>query len=277
MCHTSIKSVIGAHSSDSSLYQDFQSMSHTPAIEIADLCFSYNGQSVLEDVNLRVPPGDFACVVGPNGGGKTTLLRLILGLLRPTNGMVRVFGARPAETASRIGYMPQHSQLDPQFPATVLDVALMGRLGHGSTFGPYSKRDRAIVDAALEQVGLSNFRRKSFSEISGGQRQRLFIARALASEPDLLLLDEPAANLDVVMEGDLYELLQALNEKVTIVMVSHDLGFVSQVVKSVICVKRRVLMHPTSEISGEMINEMYGSPMKLVRHNGKGIPQCLNF
>ena len=248
-----------------------------PVIQTEGLWFSYNGQPVLEEVNLHIPQGDFACVVGPNGGGKTTLLRLVLGLLKPSRGMVRVFGGSPEQSSSRIGYMPQHSQLDSQFPATVMDVALMGRLGHGRPFGPYSRKDKDVVGAALEQVGLGNLRRKAFSEISGGQRQRLFIARALACEPDLLILDEPAANLDVVMEGDLYELLQTLNERVTVVMVSHDLGFVSRVVKSVICVKRRVVMHPTDEISGEIINDIYGSPMKLVRHNGRETPQCLNF
>jgi zinc transport system ATP-binding protein len=249
----------------------------TPAILTDGLWFSYDGHPVLEDVNLQIPQGDFACVVGPNGGGKTTLLRLMLGLLRPSRGVVRVFGASPDESRARIGYMPQHSQLDPQFPATVMDVALMGRLGHGRAFGPYSRKDKETAEAALSLVGLSDLRKKAFSSISGGQRQRLFIARALACEPDILVLDEPSANLDVVMEGDLYELLHTLNQRLTIVMVSHDLGFVSMVVKSVICVKRKVLMHPTSEISGEIINEMYGSPMKLVRHNGQETCHCHNF
>ncbi len=239
------------------------------AIFIKDLCFSYVGHPVLEDVNLSIPQGDFVSVVGPNGGGKTTLLKLVLGLLRPSQGEVRVFGAPPEQARPRIGYMPQQAQLDPQFPATVMDVALMGRLGHGRTFGPYSKKDKEIVSGALDQVGLYDLRKKAFSSISGGQRQRLLIARALACQPDLLLLDEPTANLDQVMEGDLYELLQTLNQRLTVVMVSHDIGFVSEVVKSVICVKRKVLMHPTTEITGEIINEIYGSPMRMVRHNGE--------
>ncbi|MBI5248768.1 MAG: ABC transporter ATP-binding protein [Desulfomonile tiedjei] len=247
-----------------------------PVIVIKDLSFSYDGHPVLEDVNLSIPKGDFVSVVGPNGGGKTTLLKLILGLLRPSRGQVQVFGVTPEEARSRIGYMPQHSQLDPQFPATVLDVALMGRLGHGRPFGRYSRKDKEIVWRALEQVGLHDLRKKAFSSISGGQRQRLFIARALACEPDLLLLDEPTANLDMVMEGDLYELLHTLNQWLTVVMVSHDLGFVSRVVKNVICVKRKVLMHATSEITGEIINEIYGSPMRMVRHNGEGSCNCFS-
>lgn len=236
--------------------------------------FSYDGYTVLEDVNLAIPKGDFVSVVGPNGGGKTTLLKLILGLLRPFRGEIRVFGLLPEAARPRIGYMPQHAQLDPQFPATVMDVALMGRLGHGRPFGLYSRKDKEIVGEALDQVGLYNLRKKSFSSISGGQRQRLFIARALACEPELLLLDEPTANLDMVMEGDLYELLHTLNQRLTVVMVSHDLGFVSTVVKNVICVKRKVLIHPTSEITGEIINDIYGSPMRMVRHNGAGAGSC---
>jgi zinc transport system ATP-binding protein len=247
------------------------------AIVIKDLSFSYDGHPVLEDVNLSIPQGDFVSVVGPNGGGKTTLLKLVLGLLRPSRGEIQVFQVTPERARHRIGYMPQHVQLDPQFPATVMDVALMGRLGHGRTFGPYSRKDKEIVRGALDQVGLYDLHKKPFSSISGGQRQRLFIARALACEPDILLLDEPTANLDLVMEGDLYELLQTLNQRLTVVMVSHDIGFVSEVVKSVICVKRKVLMHPTSKITGEIINEIYGSPMKMVRHNGEGACGCHNF
>ncbi len=163
--------------------------------------------------------------------------------------------------------MPQHPQLDPQFPATVMDVALMGCLGNARPFGPYSKENKEAVIKALDQVGLRDMRKKSFASISGGQRQRLFIARALASEPDLLLLDEPTANLDAVMEGGLYELLQDLNQKLTVVMVSHDLGFVSSLVKSVICVKCQVASHPTSELTSEIIDSMYGAPMRVVRHN----------
>jgi len=248
-----------------------------PAIVIKDLSFSYDGHPVLEDVNLSIPQGDFASILGPNGGGKTTLLKLVLGLIRPVRGEVRVLGVSPEEARPRVGYMPQHSQLDPQFPATVTDVALMGRLGHGKTFGPYSRNDKEMVDGILDQMGLYSLRSKAFSSISGGQRQRLFLARALACEPELLLLDEPTANLDLVMEGDLYELLQTLNQRMTVVMVSHDLGFVSRVVKNVVCVKRKVLMHPTSEISGEIINDIYGSPMRMVRHDGEGALSCYNF
>ncbi|AFM26168.1 metal ABC transporter ATP-binding protein [Desulfomonile tiedjei] len=250
---------------------------NSPAVFVKDLWFAYNGYPALENVNLSIPRGDFVSVVGPNGGGKTTLLKVILGLLRPTRGEVRVMGMTPEQARPRIGYMPQYTQLDPLFPATLMDVALMGRLGRGGLFGGYSREDKNVVSEALKQVGLYELRKKSFSALSGGQRQRLLIARALACEPDLLLLDEPAANLDAVMETDLYQLLRTLNERLTIMMVSHDLGFVSRIIKSVICVKRKVLMHPTTEITGEIINDIYGSPMRMIRHNGEGDSICSNL
>lgn len=249
-----------------------------PAIMISGLSFSYAGHNVLEDVNIEIPEGDFVSVVGPNGGGKTTLIKLILGLLKPSSGQVKVFGQPPERSRIRMGYMPQRSEHDFQFPATVMDVALMGRLGHENGIGGYSRNDKEVVIRCLERVGLASVIRKSFSELSGGQRQRLLLSRALACEPDILLLDEPTANLDLAMEGDLYKLLNELNREMTIVIVSHDLGFVSQVVRTVICVKRKVLIHPTAEITGSIINEIYGSPMKMIRHNGDGEGcGCQNF
>ncbi len=254
-------------------------MEENSAISIEGLTFAYDGSPVLEDVNLEIGPRDFVSVVGPNGGGKTTLLKLLLGLLHPQKGIVRVFGLSPEQARPRIGYMPQSTKLDLQFPASVMDVVLMGRLGRRRLFGPYAKEDKEAAIRKLADVGLDSLRNRAFSALSGGQRQRLLIARALACEPDLLLLDEPTANLDVAIEEEFYELLRNLNERLTIVLVSHDLGFVSQFVRSVVCVKRRVLMHPTSEITGEMINTMYGASMKMVRHDrsqAKGLPSCFN-
>jgi len=238
-----------------------------PVIRVEGLSFSYNGQNVLQGVNLTVDERDFVSLVGPNGGGKTTLLKLVLGLLTPQAGRVRVFGLPPGEARGRIGYMPQHPQVDLQFPVSVLDVVLMGRLARGSRFGPYSRADREAAGRALAEVGLCDDLRRPFSDLSGGQRQRVLIARALAVEPQLLLLDEPTANLDVHAEAELYTLLECLNRRLTIVLVSHDLGFVSQVVKSVVCVKGSVVVHPTSEITGEMIQEIYGGDVRMVRHD----------
>ena len=156
-------------------------MSTDSVVETDRLSFSYPQTPVLEEVTLTIPRGDFVCVVGPNGGGKTTLLRLILGLLEPSAGTLRVFGRPPAEVRRRIGYMPQRAQLDPQFPMRVSDVVLMGRLGSGR-LGPFSRAEKAKAAAALAEAGLAEYAKRSFSALSGGQRQRVLIARALACE-----------------------------------------------------------------------------------------------
>lgn len=238
-----------------------------PVINIEDVSFSYGDNPVLENVNLRVRERDFLCMVGPNAGGKTTLLKLILGLLKPQTGKVHVFGIAPERVRYRIGYMPQHTALDPLFPVNVLDVVLMGRLGHGKGLGPFRKEDREAAAAALEKVELYPVRHRSFAALSGGQRQRVLIARALVSSPELLLLDEPTSHMDAAVETELFEILNQLNEKMTIALVTHDLGFVSSYVKRVACVNRRVVVHTTSEITGEMINDIYGCDVHMVRHD----------
>jgi zinc transport system ATP-binding protein len=242
-------------------------LQQNPAILCEDLSYSYNRHPAVEKANVTVNEQDFVSIVGPNGGGKTTLLKLMLGLLHPSSGRVRIFGKQPEEARPRIGYMPQHAHLDPQFPVSVMDVVLMGRIGHTRRFGPYTRMDREFAEEALKELHMWEHRRAHFSELSGGQRQRVLIARALACQPDLLLLDEPTASLDLAGETELYELLRSFTERLTVVVVSHDIGFVSHYVTKVICVKRNVVVHPTSEITGEFINELYGSPMHLVRHN----------
>lgn len=224
----------------------------TPAVWMENLSFTYDGPPVLEEVSLQIPRGDFVSVVGPNGGGKSTLLKLILGLLSPARGTVRVLGLPPAAARRRIGYVPQQAQLDLQFPVSVREVVLMGRLGRRAGWGPYRHEDKARAEAVLAELGLDReFSRRHFSALSGGQRQRVLIARALVSEPELLLLDEPTANLDAASENDLYELLRELNRRLTIVLVSHDLGFVSKYVHYVIYVKRTVRMRSAATLSRE--------------------------
>jgi len=242
-------------------------MPDTAAVQIDGLWFSYDSQVVLRDVNLRIQPTERVCIVGPNGGGKTTLLKLILGLLRPTRGTVRVFGRTPEQARRRVGYTPQHAVFDPSFPASVLDVAIMGRLSKTRPWGPFRRADRAAATEALREVGMYELRKRSFSQLSGGQRQRVLIARALASRPDLLLLDEPTANLDVGVEQELYELLGRLGERLTVVVVSHDIGFVSELVNKVVCVQSTVAVHPTSELTGDLMRDLYGHDIRLVRHD----------
>ncbi len=241
-----------------------------PVIEVRDLSFSYDGRRVLEDVSFAIPRLDFTGIVGPNGGGKTTLLKLLLGLLRPDRGSVRVFGLPPVEAAERVGYVPQSFQYDARLPVTVADVVLMGHLGHTHPFTTSLADSREEVRQALEAVDLPGFEGRRFADLSGGQQQRVLIARALATQPEMLMLDEPMAGLDAASESDILALLQRLNEDMTIVLVTHDLGFVSTAVTGVLCVNRVVRRHPTTELgemTGEMLLCMYGPDRKVVRHD----------
>jgi zinc transport system ATP-binding protein len=238
------------------------------AVSVRELDFSYDGRNlVLDKANFDILRGEFAAVIGPNGGGKTTLLKLILGLLEPRRGSVRVFGAHPAVARRRVGYMPQHAKMDPDFPVSVMDVVLMGRLGHGVGVGPFRRKDREIATASLEEVGCADLGRRPLAELSSGQKQRVLVARALACEPELLLLDEPTSNLDPSVQDDVQDLLALLNRRMTIVVVSHDVAFVSKYVKRVVCVNRTVALHPTSEIKGDVVSMLYGrSGVRLVDH-----------
>lgn len=242
----------------------------TPAVSIEGVSFAYDAIPVVENVNVSIDEGESICIVGPNGGGKTTLVKLILGLLAPDEGTVRVFGRPPRQSRLRVGYMPQYSQHDLQFPVTVMDVVLMGCLGKpglAGLFGWHGSTSRRAALDALDRVGMADFRRRKHAALSGGQRQRVLIARALASNPDLLLLDEPTANVDSAGEDQLLEVLRGLQRDLTIVMVSHDLGFVAGLVRKVICVNRRVVVHPTSRITGDVIRDLYERDMRVVHHD----------
>jgi zinc transport system ATP-binding protein len=246
-------------------------MSTSPVLTFENVSFSYSSMPVLEKVSFSIFERESVCIVGPNGGGKTTLVKLILGLLEPTAGEIRVFGKPPKLARKRIGYMPQHLLYDPLFPVTVRDIVLMGRLRSGGLrgfFGWPDGEDRKAAGEALRQVGMEDFSRRPFSSLSGGQRQRVLIARALSSRPDLLLLDEPTSNVDTLVEARLLDLLHELNERMTIAMVTHDLGFVSEMFEKVVCVNRRVVVHPTSDISGEIIHDIYGGHVRMVQHEG---------
>jgi len=241
-------------------------------ITLEHVNFSYNSDQVLEDVNLTIYDREMIGIVGPNGGGKTTLLRLILGLLKPDRGRVLVFGVAPCQASHRLGYVPQHMQFDPHFPVSVLDVVLMG-LAKRAGFGPFSKQLIQSAEEALSTVDLIALKNKGFSGLSGGQRQRVLIARALATAPDLLLFDEPTANVDSSAGKKLYEILGRLNRKMTILVVSHDIGFVHHHITSVVCVNHHVQIHPTSELDGHNIADLYGNDMALIRHDHRCSPE----
>lgn len=238
-----------------------------PAIRMQNVSFSYGAFSVLTGVNLTIDRGDFACLVGPNGGGKTTLVQLILGLLTPDTGSVEVLGTTPLRARARIGYTPQHLQFDSQFPVRAIDVVLMGRLDRHRFFGCYTKKDYQAAQGALAEVGMADLSLRPLAALSGGQCQRVFVARALVSEPELLVLDEPMANIDPAVQNELYTLLERLTHRVTILMVTHDIGFVSTSIDRVVCVNRTVWVHPTTALTGETIRSLYGSDVSLVRHD----------
>ena len=235
-------------------------------ISLEHVDFAYNGETVLEDVNLEIHNREMIGIIGPNGGGKTTLLRLILGLLEPNHGRILVYGNSPAKSSHRLGYVPQHMQFDSRFPVSVLDVVLMGLAGK-SRLGPFARQQVRLAEETLETVDLIHSKNKRFSELSGGQRQRVLIARALASSPDMLLFDEPTANVDTSAGEKLYQILAQLNRKMTILVVSHDIGFVNRQITSVICVNRKVVIHPTTELAGQNIIDLYGNNIALIRHD----------
>ncbi|MFW6132842.1 MAG: metal ABC transporter ATP-binding protein [Planctomycetota bacterium] len=237
------------------------------AVECTGVWFAYDAAPVLRDATFTIDRGEMISMVGPNGGGKTTLLKLFLGLLTPDRGQVRVLGVAPRQARRRVGYTPQHTAVDPHFPANAADVVLMGRVGQTRTFGPFTRDDRAAAWRALEEVGLTGLGRRPFAALSGGQRQRVVIARALVGSPEVLLLDEPTAGLDVAAEQHLYDLLKRLKERMTIVMTSHDIGIVSQLIGRVICVKGTTDVHPTEELTGEVLRDLYATDVRMVRHD----------
>lgn len=213
-----------------------------PAVDVRDVCFSYGENEVLHNVSFEIPRGAVVAVVGPNGGGKTTLLRLLLGDLAPRFGAVRVLGGSPAAARRRVGFVPQHVAFDPDFPATVLQVAMLGRVAD-RFFGGFSRADRDAAAAALARVGLEGFGPRPFAALSGGQRQRVAVAQALASDPELLLLDEPTANVDPATEEDLHALFAELAARATVVIVSHNLSVVLARATHLLCVNRTADLH----------------------------------
>ena len=240
----------------------------TPVIEIQDLWFSYNGRPVLKDINLKLPGGGFTAMIGPNGGGKTTLMKLMLGLIKPDKGVVKVFGQPPSQVAHRLGYVPQEIGINKDFPISVMDVVLMGRLNSFKGWPHHSRKDRIAAQKVLEQLDMWEYRNNRIGHLSGGQRQRIFIARALVTEPEILFLDEPTASVDSAHQTDFFSILKDLNEKATIIIVNHDLMVISRYVKSVACVNRCLHYHDGAEVTEDMI-QMYQCPVELVAH---GIP-----
>ncbi|WP_320172703.1 ATP-binding cassette domain-containing protein [Maridesulfovibrio sp.] len=250
-------------------------MDHKSVISFKDVCFGYGQHMVLDHASFEIMPGDYLAVIGPNGGGKTTLLKLLLGLIEPQQGSIEILGMPPGRHGGRIGYMPQYTTVSASFPITVRDAVLMGKVSPGfkGVFGlSFGNGSAGEVEKALERVGMLEHIDRKVSDLSGGQKQRVFIARAIVDEPKMLLLDEPAASVDQAGKSGLYCLLKELNAEMTIVMVSHDISVLGQGVKSVACVNRKVHLHDQPKITRELLSEAYGEtlkgtcPIELVTH-----------
>ncbi|WP_331774890.1 metal ABC transporter ATP-binding protein [Sulfurospirillum sp. 1612] len=217
-----------------------------PILEVEDVSFSYEKQKILEHIKLSVEEKDYLAIIGPNGGGKTTFLKLILGINKMQEGSIKIAGKEAAKQLSMIGYVPQNTNINVDFPIKVIEVVLMGYTGEKTPFFGYSKEEIAQAKNALKQVGMQDFINTKIGALSGGQRQRVLIARALCANPKILLLDEPTSSIDAQGQEDIYKLLQALNKEITIVVVSHDISVIIGYAKKVAYINKTLVMHDIS-------------------------------
>ncbi len=232
-------------------------------LEMFSVSVAYGSNTALQDVDLKVYDNDFIGVIGPNGGGKTTLLKVILGLVKPFRGQL-VFNQQLLGR-NKIGYLPQMSTGDNNFPVTVKDVVLSGLMMQKGVISGMSSSDKKRASQVIEELGLPELSDSPLSELSGGQLQRVFLGRAVIGDPRLLLLDEPGNFVDANFENDFYEKLRGLNRRMAIMMVSHDVGTISAHIKSFACVNRQLHYHPSSEITNEELMA-YGCPIQLITH-----------
>ena len=233
-------------------------MNRMEIVRVEDLVVRFRDAVALDGVNLSIYSGAFTGLIGPNGAGKTTLLRVLLGLIKPDRGSVLVFGHPPGHAHNLIGYVPQYTRFDPAFPVSARDVALMGRHSVAGVGRPFRAEDYEAADEALERVGISDLAGKRFGSLSGGQRQKTLIARALSGRPRLLLMDEPTTGVDMLSQESFYSLLQDLKRdlNMTIVLVSHDIGVIKSQVDQIVCVNKKIYCH--------------GPPMEVLRSGGIG-------
>ncbi|MFV0561860.1 metal ABC transporter ATP-binding protein [Malaciobacter mytili] len=233
-------------------------------VEIKNLSYKYDKVNVLEDINLQIKKGDFLAIIGPNGGGKSTLLKLILQLLNPQKGKINKLLKEDA-----FGYVPQNTNLNIDFPITALEVVLMGHIGNKRKIFGYSKDDISCAMHSLEQVGMKEYANNKIGNLSGGQRQRVFIARALCANPQIMLLDEPTASIDVKGQKEVYELLAKLNKNITIVVVSHDISVLLNYAKSVAHVNKNLVFHKLDNINKNLNENEHLCEVELLRALGK--------
>lgn len=235
-------------------------------VEFDNVTFGYGQSPVLDAVSFDIEREEFFGLIGPNAAGKSTLLKVMLGLLEPRHGTVRLFGAAPAATRHRVGYVPQHPTFPRDIPLSVQEAVLTGRLGIGRAFGPFSGSDHRKAREVLGVLEIAELSTAPMNALSGGELQRVLIARALVCEPALLVLDEPTANVDLRAEEDIFALLRQYNAHMTIILVSHDVAFISGYVHRVGCLNRTLACHRTEEIGGRTISELYGAPVRAIDH-----------
>jgi len=233
-------------------------------VKLENISCGYNTEKAIEGVNLEIRRGDFIGMIGPNGGGKSTLIKLIMGLIEPWTGQI-IYGKNESGERIKIGYLPQYHEFDNKYPISINEVILSGLISKSSLVTRFSPKDRKRAAEVLNLLGLSNIGNKSIGDLSGGQMQRAFLGRALISNPDLLVLDEPVTYVDSKFEIELYELLEDLNKDTAILLVSHDLGQITSSVKTIACVNNHLHYHPTNKIT-EKILATYNCPVELITH-----------
>ncbi|MDK2780980.1 MAG: zinc transport system ATP-binding protein [Archaeoglobi archaeon] len=237
------------------------------AVEVRNVSYRRNGKEILKEINLTVKEKDFLSIIGPNGAGKTTLLRIIAGILEDYEGEVRIFGEPPEKARKFIGYVPQETNFDLSFPMTVFRAVILAR--YPGIFRAFRREDFEKALRTLEMLGIENLKDRKINELSGGELQRVLLARALVRDPKILLLDEPTSHIDFEAEKSFYDLLAELNREITIILVTHDINVVSRYTKSVACLNKKLFFHGDKDGCFDVLEELYQTPVDIVTH---GIP-----
>lgn len=245
-------------------------MINTKVIELENVSYSYGNYPALKNVTMSIKKGDFVGIIGPNGGGKTTLLKLILALIKPEKGNVRLLGDSPQKTRTLAGYIPQETNLNKTFPISVKDVVLMGLISKRGLGRHFTKSDNQKVDRIIDKLNIFDVKNRCIEELSGGQRQKVLLARALVSSPEIIFLDEPTASIDSSGTDEIYDILKNLNKNgTTVIIVTHNIGVLSKYIKSVACVNKELFFHPDGVLDENTITTTFGCPVDLIAH---GVP-----
>jgi zinc transport system ATP-binding protein len=240
------------------------------AIEVKNVSYSYKAETAVRDVSFSIEEGDFLGIIGPNGGGKTTLLRLLLGVLKPQSGTIRLLGDDPEKSRKYAGYVPQETGSNREFPISVRDAVRMGLAARRGIGRSLTKQDKSAADAAIAELGLPGMRNRTIGELSGGQRQKVLLARALVSKPKILFLDEPTASIDATGTDEIYGHLERLNKAgTTVVLVTHNVGAVSRYIRSVACINKELYFHADGKLTEDTVTKAFGCPVDLIAH---GVP-----